>query len=574
MVLYFAPLLIVYLIGAFLNVNAPLLLPILASMSLVLLGLGIYQFQIKITRYEWFFGIGLALFFFIPGAYLEFPSDAWEHYRRILSWSVTGQIHSNPIWLKFAYFWDASFIGLGINAISTFWQLALSIQFYRLALKLHPSRKLAALQVLGVWALFGHNVHSFRYYALSSTPLAYASFLELIILFWPLVLGEKILWSRKFGIAVCTCLALIAFNHIQELLLFSIFLFTALVVGSKLSLEKIALRTLGALIVSILIATFVLAHTHLAEWISAGRLYDAFKLGFVSKYGTFRIWNIPGHYFQTLGIHGVVSLVLAVLYAKKERVLALFTLSPTVLLLFPPFVLGFTALTEVPNTYRALYAFPTSFMLVWVVYDFLNRKKQISRYSVMVSALIIALIGLQSSSPWRGRLRFQIASVSPIHSLEILNPLKEWFRDHTYSIYKGCHVISDNMTAFYLSSHFGLEPILPRNYPGSILNAPQGAMSTSQYVNYIIGLHHSCLVILPDSTKSLLKAHSWITQESGHWTTESQSFLNQLPMNPELFEKSILLTGKWSSYLAPPFYKIFMREDCPWTENQCFKMQH
>ena len=35
---------------------------------------------------DFVFWIGLLMLFLIPGAYLEFPSDPWEHFRRIYAW--------------------------------------------------------------------------------------------------------------------------------------------------------------------------------------------------------------------------------------------------------------------------------------------------------------------------------------------------------------------------------------------------------------------------------------------------------------------------------------------------------
>jgi hypothetical protein len=123
----------------------------------------------------------LALIFYIPGVYLEWPSDPWEHLRRINEWRILDTVGAHSSWHKSSYFIPYSFLSWCIGLRQLFWLdfyytgicLLLCWQYYRLAracgLGEHASMIFVILQAL----LFGNNIFSFyRYYGISSSIYA------------------------------------------------------------------------------------------------------------------------------------------------------------------------------------------------------------------------------------------------------------------------------------------------------------------------------------------------------------------------------------------------------------------
>src|SRR5690606_20167885 len=53
----------------------------------------------------------LALIFYIPGIYLEWPSDPWEHLRRINEWHAHSTVIEHSSWKKSSYFLPYSLTG-------------------------------------------------------------------------------------------------------------------------------------------------------------------------------------------------------------------------------------------------------------------------------------------------------------------------------------------------------------------------------------------------------------------------------------------------------------------------------
>lgn len=173
----------------------------------------------------------LLLFFLLPGAYLEFPSDPWEHLKRIDDWAGIDQISHDGNWLKFSYFLEYSvlrFAGpgrqlpwLGIYCAAV--GLLLCVQYGRLARAAGVSPSGAMIFAILQAVLFGNNTFSFfRYYALSSTlvsQIGLIAFLTLMIHAFTTLRTEWWGWPEACRLIVGgLCLSvLMAFNHPQEL---------------------------------------------------------------------------------------------------------------------------------------------------------------------------------------------------------------------------------------------------------------------------------------------------------------------------------------------------------------------
>ena len=123
----------------------------------------------------------LALLFYIPGVYLEWPSDPWEHLRRINEWRVLDTVGAHSSWHKSSYFIPYSFLSWCIGLRQLFWLdfyytgicLLLCWQYYRLARACGLNECASMIFVILQTLLFGNNIFSFyRYYGISSSIYA------------------------------------------------------------------------------------------------------------------------------------------------------------------------------------------------------------------------------------------------------------------------------------------------------------------------------------------------------------------------------------------------------------------
>jgi hypothetical protein len=131
----------------------------------------------------------LALVLYIPGVYLEWPSDPWMHYWRTTAWSGMMEISSHEFWFKSGYFFAYSFLALVPVDQQSFWVgiyytaacLLLCWQYFRLGKAVGLDARGAFLFVLLQALLFGNNIFSFyRYYGISTTIFAQIGAVALI----------------------------------------------------------------------------------------------------------------------------------------------------------------------------------------------------------------------------------------------------------------------------------------------------------------------------------------------------------------------------------------------------------
>jgi hypothetical protein len=132
----------------------------------------------------------LGLLFWIPGVYLEWPADPWEHYRRINEWSWIHAVGEHSNWTKSSYFLAYSLVGhIAPPTRQLFWLdfyytgccLLLCWQFYRLARALGLGERASMLFVILQSVLFGNNIFGFyRYYGISSSIFAQIGAVALI----------------------------------------------------------------------------------------------------------------------------------------------------------------------------------------------------------------------------------------------------------------------------------------------------------------------------------------------------------------------------------------------------------
>ncbi|NET58347.1 MAG: hypothetical protein F6K47_19995 [Symploca sp. SIO2E6] len=570
---FFVPYLLLYLYFKFANLPTSTLHNIFIVLHIVnFIFLLVYLYKNKnrqqIKLAEIFFWLLLATLFLIPRAYLEFPSDPWEHFRRIFSWSAYSSIKDNPINHKFTYFWGWTLMSqvqplyrrIALDIYSAFWQLLLAYQFYLLALRLGFDKSWAKVQVVATIFLFGTNLFGFyRYYALSSTPLAYIAYLRSLIILINARNGDKKQLSYLLPLAL-----IMYYNHIQELLLLLISGFAIVLdyLTDRRQQRKIVYVTLAiAIPIALILGAYVVSNPQLLPESASGRL----SLPHVSSWGGFRIWDPKLPYFETIAVHGLISLILAVVWFTKHKTIALLTLTPYLLMLFPPFVLSFVVAmaSRYPDnygTYRVLYAFPTSFILVLGFKEtliLLTKRLKLNLPHLQLRLLIVTLaiiLAFPPIYPYRGRFWFQIHQPPAVLSFKSIDTTAQWFFENRQLDAK-CWLMTDAATDFTLNTYLALR-IPPRL---NVYNPSEIITSDDTLKNYIKD-KNVCRILVAIPDKMNPAPVSVVGQLSGHWDA---SLVNKNITISQEFVKltdSLMNTG-WTKTFVPPFYWLYEKPE-------------
>ncbi|NER23878.1 MAG: hypothetical protein F6J96_24870 [Symploca sp. SIO1C2] len=518
--------------------------------------------QIKLATI--LFWVFLAILFLLPGAYLEFPSDPWEHFRRIFSWSAYSSVNEHPIDYKFTYFWGWTLMSqfqplyrrIALDLYSAFWQLLLAYQFYLLALRLGFDKSWAKVQVVATIFLFGTNLFGFyRYYALSSTPLAYIAYLRSLIILINVKDGDNKQLAYLLPLAL-----IMYYNHIQELLLLFISGFGLVLdyLTDRRQQRKIVYVTVAiAMPIALILGAYVVSNPQLLAEPASSRL----SLPHVSSLGVFRIWDPKLPYFETIAVHGVISLLLAVAWLAKHKTIALLTLTPYLLMLFPPFVLSFVVAMASGHysnygTYRVLYAFPTSFMLVLGIKEILilftkKIKLHLSNFKLLLLIFIlVSIIAFPAIYPYRGRFWFQVYQPPAKLSFKSIDTTAQWFFTNR-QMEAQCFLMTDGTTDFTLKTHFALR-VLTRL---TVYNPSESLTSSSVLKNYIKE-KNICRILVAIPDKMDPHPVSVVGQLSGHW---DPSLVNKNLMVSQEFitMTDSLMNSGWTKTFVPPFYWLY-----------------
>ncbi len=298
----------------------------------------------------------LALLFYIPGAYLEWPSDPWEHYARTNEWARYLYIGSHSAGYKSGYFISYSLLGwispasrqrFWLDAYFTGTCLLLCWQYYRLAravgLKSNASLVFVVLQAV----LFGNDIFSFyRYYGIASTILSQLGAIALIrvgldlaksksfvIRHSSFVIGEwlpSFLWS----IASVSCLlALIAFNHVQGLGIAALGL-AAVTVWRLLSWKRSSIWWLA-------LAAMALSIAAVHWWPRHPALDQLYRpQGWLTRWYGFNILSAHSpaedRTLQILGFFGILNFIAGLwLLLRRNHIVGWLTVMPVLALCFP-----------------------------------------------------------------------------------------------------------------------------------------------------------------------------------------------------------------------------------------------
>jgi len=519
----------------------------------------------------WFWVV-LVLGFVLPGAYLEFPSDPWEHLRRLNLPRPEMALREGEYAQRFAYFWGWSLLSLlertslrpALDLLSAFWQALLAIQLFRFSRRLGFSETWSRIQLLGVLATFGNNiVPFFRYYALSSTPLAYVAYLRAAVAVLDLADGRGRAWSAT---VLAACLLIIRMNHIQELLL--LLVFTAVVVLVR-TLERlppqgrvVALATLSCLVA----ASYALGRVVMVDPSAHGLAnVDLARLWpWMSRFGNFRIYDPALPYWHTIGVHGVLAAALAVCFWRFHRLVGALVLAPILLLLFPPLCLLLAQQVHPRNSYRLLFLLPDSFMLVAFFEGAVRSVPRLAglRHSGLLAKgcalALLAGLGVAAFPPVWGKLRFQYYRPSPEVSVRSIDATAEWFSRHP-PLDDQCVVKSDPISEFSLASFLGQRYTVDRISGQHVIFGvlKPWAFSGPEDLASYRGYQRLCGFLAIDAAAlEAMRGHceaSWAGRVSTHWAPDAACFPARVPPSLPQDLESLTRLG-WRKTRVPPFY--------------------
>ena len=379
----------------------------------------------------------LALFFYIPGVYLEWPSDPWDHLQRINEWQGLLTVGQHSSWYKSSYFIIYSWVGRSSAGRELFYLdfyytsicMLLCWQYYRLARACGLSPSTSMMFVILQTMLFGNNVFSFyRYYGISSSIYAQLGALALTRSALEFARGEKRKPNARFQVPavalpdgrpstsdgdpfvsdlqidrsnkdalnpgdttapdfpfirglfsilppILCLLLLVAFNHQQGVGIASIGI-AAIVVWRLIEWERSALWWLvgGALALN---ALFLGLHPR-------PPIIEIYRAqGWLNVWYGFNILNLGSYagdrMLQIVGTIGLVNVAVALVLLRRNHVVGWLTIMPLLIVLFPGFsVLFSTATAErspigVITFQRMLFAVPQGLALVFFAINYLQR---------------------------------------------------------------------------------------------------------------------------------------------------------------------------------------------------------
>jgi len=500
--------------------------------------------------------------FLVPGAYLEYPADPWEHLRRLFQWFAVDVVADGQQRHKFAYFWGHTLVNwvpiegrrLALDFYAAFWQMLVASQVYALSRRLGFDRALSMLQVVAFVLLFGTNVFGIRYYALSSTPLAYAAFLRI------LVCGIDFLDRRnvRAAAAIPLLLALAWANHEQEVL------FSLIGVGSLLGVAwyrrlapaarpAVNRRLLGVVLLCLAAGGFARRF--------APHLYEHVFWSQVSYVGGFAVWQ-RHEFLETYGLHGLLSLVFAVWLRRRHPRLAALTLMPTLFLLFPPTAVAFAAMIGTGSVvHRILYAFPLSFMLVVGIRDLgvwiarrLDRSPE-RLIGLAAAALAVVAFALPASYPWRGRGWFAFYQAPAERELLFVDETALWLREHR-QFEKSCRILGDSATQWALAAHLSLRP-------DGLRKQPRSYAQDTRHVDRLLQLverYEACGVLVGVRGRLPAVPPSPVAKRSGHFDARLAN-LRWLTAPSFAYAAEALTRHGWTKTSVPPFYILYEPPD-------------
>ena len=373
-------------------------------------------FSVLQTAVPW---ICLGLLFWIPGIYLEWPSDPWEHLRRINEWRQPGMVTGHSTWMKSGYFFPYSLTVFAKGAAQLDWLrvyhvgvcLLLSWQYYRLARAAGVGERLAILFVLLTPLISGNNVFSFhRYYGLSTSLWAHLAALALIRL--------AIEATGRWGVPAEATSSRLS----RPLLLVSMGLLALLILGNHRQSAGIAGLGVGAVLCArwaggrpwrIAAIPAILAALSLLAYIAISTsglesMRASAQSGWLNRWYGFDLVSPASLAFQRawdiLGLVGFLNLGAAGLLVRARPLIAWLTLFSYLLLLSPLMAVPLSAVLQdysaevgITTFSRMLLGIPAGLALLVAIGQLVQRLRRLQSAASCLPAL--GLAGFMLLSP-------------------------------------------------------------------------------------------------------------------------------------------------------------------------------
>ncbi len=555
----FLPLLLlegIFLLGWFLNASTAPIASLIRDLSVVFaVGLIPVVIHCLFSRpKETLFWLGLFLLLWFPGAYLEFPSDPWEHVRRIHSWRFAMTLRGAEFPVGFSYFLGYSWLGnldaatfrqaCGIYA--AFWQWLVLFQVSRLVKALGVSSDWRLVHVITFLCFFGTNLFGLRYYALAALPFSLIAYLRGL----SATLHLLEMKNRRTRESILTVLLIVAcalsslLCHVEE------FIFLLGGVGALIAIhwtqtkqsKRLLLQTGGVVFFMSACLSLWLRHRYPERAVSLA----------IANTGLSNHLRII--FSQTLGLPGVMAMGLAVWFRRSHPRFSILCLTPLFFLLWPllPWLISLRG-NSFPEMYRLLYAAPWPCVLVLGAEAFSQRFER-TRYLKAAPYLaggIFIFIGMLSGLPWRGRLYFQFHQPSSSRALIELDRLPEWLAARR-NYQPNCNWVADNATLTALSSHYGylswVVRRMPERYGRSVVDEAT--------LRNIIWNQPICGVFVPQIGELPADTPSPIAEKSKHWPPEVGNW-SWLVRPPFITAAKSLSELGWEHTSVPPFYELY-----------------
>lgn len=385
------------------------------------------------------FMVALGIIFVIPGAFFEYGSDVWAHYERIIHFAQADSVREALRPDRFAYLFSWSLIyGLDPNAwrssmvfCGAFWNVVLAYQYLRLMRVIGFGEGESRLQVFGIIVFSGIlHIAYFRYYALSSTPLAQVGYLAVLV--------SLIEFLKRPGLAPLAAmgggLLVTAGNHLQSVLFLG-------ATGPALLFSHVWMR--HPFFRKRLVASFV---TLWLAGLAGGFLFmtqveptlgqnPRNALSYLSAIGTYPVWDPELYAVGNAGLWGFIGIAGAFLFFRKWPQAAALTISPVFILLFPPIFIPFqlflgkydtSAITLTFAAHRWFFAFPSSVGLVMLIGAFVGSLDlHANKVRLTWGFVLISLAALVTAKPFYGRL-WNVLHRPPAVSAANFPETREW----------------------------------------------------------------------------------------------------------------------------------------------------
>ena len=576
--LFFIPYLSLYITAWYFEINKGILLKSYYFLHIFhLLGYSylIYINFNNLNLRQLLFWVSIATFFFVPGAYLEYPSDALEHVRRIFQWEHLHKVHDGIAHYKFSYFWTYSLISFTepvnyktfLDVYYSFIGLILTFQFYKLGKKTIKSDLWTKVSLVILIITYGNSSFSFyRYYALSSTMLCLVGFL----VFLNALISYNTKYKNKSILFMFLGFILAVFNHPQSVLLVfsscvSFYCYSiCLKRGNPSGLYYILKVGIFIFIISFLCYITILGNEfhQVIEKINSSN-------NWLYPWGGFKILSTnldytgPKRFLQILGLLGILNLFFAILLLRKNELLAWISIAPVLLLLYPPFSIALAYTLEkwstIINYHRILLVIPSGFCIVMTfkMVSETNYIKEIVPKKNLSSSLLVLVI-LMSLVPnplIYGRLINLLDSSFNNNNIEKLHITSNIIKNKLELDFDSI-ILSDSTTQFYVSAHLGLKVAGKRRgweKAESINDRIKKAggipsISNNKKIKAILCVNHDL---------NLTYHSSVLGTSTGHWR---ENFINESLVYDQSTHKDLdqLLKLGWKKSKIEPWYDLYI----------------